>query len=54
MTLAQELRMLAFRIEQITRESRASSIAWDQVRALCDYLTLRALVIELQTANKEP
>lgn len=45
---AQELRKLAQRIEQVTRESMVSSIAWEQVRALCDYLTLRARVMELE------
>jgi len=50
---AQELRKLAQRIEQVTRESMVSSIAWEQVRALCDYLTLRAKVMELEAARAE-
>ena len=45
---ARQLRELAGRIEQITRESSVSSIAGEQVRALCDYLTLRAKVMELE------
>ena len=46
--VAKELRELANQIEQVTQESRAASIAWEQVRALCDYLCLRARVIELE------
>ena len=45
---AKELRQLAEKIERVTRDSRVSSIAWEQVRALCDYLTLRARVMELE------
>jgi hypothetical protein len=45
---AKDLRDLAWRIEQVTHDSRCSSIAWEQVRALCDYLTLRAKVMELE------
>ena len=45
---AKDLRDLARRIEQVTQEHNASSMAWEQVRALCDYLTLRARVIELE------
>ena len=45
---ARQLRELAGRIERVTRESTVASIAWDQVRALCDYLTLRARVMELE------
>jgi len=47
-TIADDLRRLAFRIEQVTRESPVAAIAQDQVRALCDYLTLRAKVMELE------
>lgn len=45
---AKELRELARKIEQLVHESRASSIAWEQARALCDYLCLRARVMELE------
>jgi len=45
---ARELRQLAEKIEQVTRESTVASIAWEQMRALCDYLTLRARVMELE------
>jgi len=45
---AKELRDLARKIEQLTRESKVQSIAWEQVRALTDYLTLRARVMELE------
>jgi hypothetical protein len=45
--VARDLREISMRIEQLVRESRVHSIAWDQTRALCDYLTLRAKVIEL-------
>lgn len=45
---AKDLRELAARIEQVTRDSRACSMAWDQVQALVDYLCLRARVMELQ------
>jgi len=47
--IAIELRTLARHIEEIARESNIASIANDQVRALADYLTLRARVIELET-----
>ena len=50
---ARDLRDLAWRIEQVTHDSRCSSIVWEQVRALCDYLTLRARVIELNTKVDE-
>ena len=46
--VAKELRELANKIEQVTHESSVSSIAWEQVRALCDYLCLRARVIEVE------
>jgi hypothetical protein len=48
MDVAAELRELAAEIEAITRDSRVCGIAWEQVRALVDYLTLRARVIELE------
>ena len=41
------------RIEQIVRESRVSSMAWEQTRALCDYLTLRAKVMEFEAERDE-
>jgi len=47
-TVADDLRKLSFRIEEVTRESPVASIVQDQVRALCDYLTLRAKVSELE------
>lgn len=50
---ARELRELAERIEQVTRESLVASIAWEQVRALCDYITLRARVMDLEGARAE-
>ena len=50
---AKDLRDLAWRIEQVTHDSRCSSIAWEQVRALCDYLTLRARVMELTAENDD-
>lgn len=53
MTEAQDLRRLAERIEQVTRESMASSMAWEQVRPLCDYLFLRARVMELEAREEE-
>jgi hypothetical protein len=51
---AQDLRRLAERIEQVTKESMASAIAWEQVRALCDYLCLRARVMELEGERDAP
>jgi len=45
---ARELRELARKIEQLVHESRCSSIAWEQTRALCDLLCLRARVMELE------
>jgi hypothetical protein len=39
---AKELRELASRIEEVARNSNMQSSVWEQVRALCDYLTLRA------------
>jgi len=50
---SQDLRRLAERIEALTRESRVASMAWDQVRALCDTLILRARVMELEAAQEE-
>lgn len=44
---AKELRALADRIEEVARNSNMQSSVWEQVRALCDYLTLRARCIEL-------
>ena len=46
--IAKELRELANQIEQVTHDNRSASIAWEQVHALCDYLCLRARVIELE------
>ena len=45
---ARDLRELARKIEQLVHEHRASSIAWEQTRALCDLLCLRARVMELE------
>ena len=50
---ARDLRQLSMRIEQIVRESRVSSMAWEQTRALCDYLTLRAKVMEFEAERDE-
>ena len=50
---AKELRELARKIEQLVHESRCSSIAWEQTRALCDYLCLRARVMELEAERDE-
>jgi hypothetical protein len=44
---AKDLRDLAAKIAEVVREHRANTIAWEQTRALCDYLTLRARVIEM-------
>ena len=49
-TVAQDLRQLAFDIEEVVRRSRASSIAIGQVQALVDYLCLRARLSELEAA----
>ena len=46
--VAAELRELAAEIERVTRESRVCGVAWEQVQALVDYLSLRARVIELE------
>ena len=51
--VAKELRELARQIEQVTHESSVSSVAWEQVRALCDYLCLRARVIEVERTLDE-
>ena len=50
---AKDLRKLAQRIEQVTRESPVHSIAWEQTRAICDWLTLRARVMELDAKCDE-
>jgi len=50
---ARDLRQLSMRIEQLVRESRVSSIAWEQTRGLCDYLTLRARVMELEAERDD-
>jgi hypothetical protein len=44
---AKELRELARRIEDLARDSNMQSSVWEQVRALCDYLALRARCKEL-------
>ena len=49
--IAKELRKLASKIEQVAHESSVSSIVWEQVHVLCDYLCLRARVIELEHVN---
>ena len=45
---AADLRQLAARIEQVTRESMVASIAWEAVRSLVDHLTLLARTMELE------
>jgi len=45
---AADLRALASRIEQITRESMVASIAWEPVRALVDHLVLVARLMEVE------
>ena len=50
---ARDLRKLAQRIEEVTRESPVHSMAWEQVRAMCDWLTLRAKVMELDAKCDE-
>jgi len=52
-TAAQDLRKLAHDIELVTRESSVASIANEQVRALTDYLTLLARVMEMQTCSQK-
>jgi len=51
-TVAQDLRQLAAEIEAVTRVSRASSIAHEQVQALVDYLCLRARLSELEVQGQ--
>lgn len=50
---AKELRELAYAIEQVAAESRAYSMVADQVKTLCEYITLRARVMELQGERDE-
>ena len=50
---ARELRELAGKIDRLVSESRISSIAWEPARALCDYLCLRARVMELEGERGE-
>ena len=45
---AADLRVLAARIEQVTRESMVASIAWEPVRALVDHLVLVARLMEIE------
>ena len=47
-TVAQELRQLAAESEELARRSRVASIAHEPVRALADYLCLRARLIEVE------
>jgi len=47
-TVAKELRILAEQISQLTMMAHVASIAGPAVNALCDYLTLRARVLELE------
>ena len=45
---AKELRELVWKIERLVSDSPISSVAAPAVKALCDYLTLRARVMELE------
>jgi hypothetical protein len=51
---AKELRELAGKIERLVSESRIASVAWEPTRALCDYLCLRARVMELEDRLPKP
>ena len=45
---AKELRELVRKIERLTADSRIASLAMPAVQSLCEYLTLRARVMELE------
>jgi hypothetical protein len=46
--VAFELRDLAQKISKLVHESSVASLAWEPASTLCDYLMLRARVIDLQ------
>ena len=50
---AKELRELVRKIERLVADHRISSIAGPAVIALCDYLCLRARVMELTAENDD-
>jgi hypothetical protein len=50
---ARALRKLAEQLEQLVRESEMASLAWPAVSMLCDYLTCRARVMELEGRRAE-
>ena len=51
---AKELRELVRKIEQLTNDSRIASLAMPAIQALCEYLTLRARVMELEGERDAP
>ena len=53
MTLSEELRQLARDIEELVRKSPCYSMAWAPTTMLSDFLTMRALVIELQLQDQQ-
>jgi hypothetical protein len=50
--VARELRDLASRIEELVRESSVMSMAMPATKALTEYLTLRARVMELESERQ--
>lgn len=53
-TVAQDLRALVQDIEEACRRSRVSAMAWPAVNALCDYLALRAHLMEIESSTRCP
>lgn len=49
-TVAQELRALVQELEKACHRSPVNSVAWPAVSALCEYLALRAHVMEIDHA----
>ena len=46
-TVAQDLRALIRELEDTCRRSNAHAIAWPALNGLCDYLALRARIMEI-------
>jgi hypothetical protein len=54
MTAAQDLRKLIEELEVTCQRSPVSSMAWPAVNVLCDYLALRAHVMEIESSTQCP
>lgn len=53
-TAAQDLRALVRELENVCRRSPVNSMAMPAVNALCEYLSLRARLMEIENPIKNP